>query len=76
MIGGIVVQILGDKIEVLDTTTFDRLWRRIALPTQIKEQDGIRWQNYTAYLSRGKEFRDKNIGFCFPSDKPRKPNES
>lgn len=63
MIGGTIVQVVGDAVEVLDTT-FDRCWRRLVAGVDVREGDEIWWQSHTGYLSRKGEFRDRNIGRC------------
>lgn len=66
MIGGTIVQIVGDAVEVLEHTHLDRCWRKLENPGLICIGDEIWWQSYTGYLSRGDVFRDKNIGTCVP----------
>jgi hypothetical protein len=64
MVGGTIVQIVGDAVEVLDT--FDRCWRKLDNPQEVREGDSIWWQSFTGYLSRRPHFTDKNIGRCRP----------
>jgi len=66
MIGGIVIQICGNAIEVLDTVYLDRCWRLLEKPYEVKEGDSIWWQSKNAYLSRKPDFSDKQIGKCVP----------
>lgn len=70
MIGGTIVQIVGDRIEVLESQSCDRTWRRLEDPGEVHAGDEIWWESKTAFLSRRGVFRDKNIGQCTPSDPP------
>lgn len=69
MIGGIVVQVLDDAVEVLDTTYFDRCWRRVDSSADVRVGDELWWQSFVGYLTRdgAAGFRDKNIGECRPA---------
>jgi hypothetical protein len=64
MIGGTVVQKSGSTIEVLDDHSFDRCWRVLENPDEVREGDSIWWQNHRGFLSRAGEFRDRKIGLC------------
>ena len=66
MVGGRIVQVSGNAVEVLDDSghTFDRCWRLLDNPSAVREGDSLWWQSHTGYLSRRPEFRDRDIGRC------------
>ena len=66
MVGGTVVQVSGSAVEVLDGTYFDRCWRKLDHPEQVRVGDVLWWQSFGGYLSRRPEFTDKKIGRCVP----------
>jgi hypothetical protein len=70
MVGGFIVQKAGDAVEVVDTGPFDRCWRKLERPDEVREGDSLWWQSFTGYLTRHEGgavvFRDKDIGRCEP----------
>lgn len=70
MVGGSIVQVVDHKVEVLETTYFDRQWRHVPDAPDVRVGDCLWWQSFTGYLSRENEFADRNIGTCKPCDNP------
>ena len=68
MVGGVITQIVGNTVEVLDDSgpTFDRCWRKLERPGEAREGDSLWWMSKTGYLTRRPEFEDRNIGRCEP----------
>ncbi len=72
MTGGTILQFVGNKVEVLDETYFDRRWRLLANPDEVEVGDKLWWMDHTGYATRDGVFRDKNIGRCTMADEPTK----
>lgn len=64
MCGGIIVQVVGRAVEVLDSQTFDRCWRLLPEFHIAVAGDQLWWESGQGYLSREGKFVDSNIGRC------------
>ena len=69
MIGGHVQQRIGNRIEVLCPTYFDRAWRTVEPAADVIEGDYIWWQSFTGYRTRD-DCVDVPIGECKPARPP------
>jgi hypothetical protein len=70
MCGGIIVQVVGNCIAVVDYHSFDRCWRKIEPAVDVKVHDEIWWQAYEGFLSRKGEVTDRRIGRCMGCNNP------
>ncbi len=72
MVGGTVVQVVTTSdaiyVEVLEHVHMDRVWRKLATGVDVQPQDNLWWQSYKGYLTRGSEFKDRDIGSCRPAN--------
>lgn len=68
MVGGTIVQVVGDAVEVLCERHFDRCWRRVEpdgwTNMRICVGDRLWWQSGQGYLTREGIFTDYPVGRC------------
>lgn len=77
MTGGVIVQVIKRRgycyVEVLDTSSFDRQWRRLADTKDVRINDNLQWKGHKGYLSReetGQQLIDQYVGSCKPCNHP------
>ena len=73
MVGGTVVQRVGNRVEVLCETNFDRTWRGLPDGADVETGDRVWWQGGSTFCTRKERWADRDMGRSWPADPPRRP---